>query len=120
MVRAIIGDGYRTKPEIYPSNLIIQSGSKTKEELVSEIEKGVLVESMAGFAQPGSGLISAQLSRAFYIEDGEIKHPIKGGMVSGIAFDWFKRISGVGRDVKRFTNAIVPSVRIEEVKIVGA
>lgn len=119
MIRAIVGNGYRTKPEIYPSNLTIQSGNKTKEELVSEIEKGVLVESMAGFAQPGSGMVSAQLSRAFFIENGEIKYPIKGGMVSGVAFDWFKQISGVGEDSKHFMNAVVPSLRIEEVKVVG-
>jgi PmbA protein len=120
MIRAIVGNGYRAKPEIYPSNLIVQSGSKTKEELVSEIGKGVLVESMAGFAQPGSGVISAQLSRAFYIENGEIKYPIKGGMVSGVAFDWFKRISGISRDTRQFMNAVVPSLRIEQVKVVGA
>jgi len=120
MIRAIVGNGYRTKPEIYPSNLIIQSGNKTKEELVSEIGKGVLVESMAGFAQPGSGVVSAQLSRAFFIENGEMKYPIKGGMVSGVAFDWFKQISGVGEDSKHFVNAVVPSLRVEEVKVVGA
>jgi PmbA protein len=120
MVRAIVGDGYRTKPEIYPSNLIIQSGSKAKEELVSEIWKGVSVESMAGFAQPGSGLVSAQLSRAFFIENGEIKYPIKGGMVSGVAFDWLKRISGIGEDSRQFANAVVPSIRVEQVKVVGA
>lgn len=120
MVRAIVGNGYRARPEIYPSNLIIQSGSKTKEELVSEIGKGVLVESMAGFAQPGSGMVSAQLSRAFFIENGEIRHPIKGGMVSGVAFDWFNQMSGIGKDCKQFANAIVPSLRIEEVKVIGA
>jgi len=120
MIRAIVGNGYRAKPEIYPSNLTIQSGNKTKEGLVSEIDKGVLVESMAGFAQPGSGVVSAQLSRAFYIENGEIKYPIKGGMVSGVAFDWFKRISGISRESKQFANAVVPSLRMEEVKVVGA
>ncbi|MCK4313260.1 TldD/PmbA family protein [Candidatus Bathyarchaeota archaeon] len=120
MVSAIIGNGYRTKPQIHPSNLIIQHGSKTKEELVSETVKGVLVESMAGFAQPGSGMISAQLSHAFFIENGEIQHPIKGGMVSGIAFDWFKRISGISKETRKFVNAVVPSLRVEEVKVIGA
>ena len=120
MVRAIVGNGYRAKPVIYPSNLIIQSGSKTKEGLVSETVKGVLVESMAGFAQPGSGVISAQLSRAFFIQNGEIQYPTKSGMVSGVAFDWFKQISGVGKDLKQFMNAMVPSIRVEKVKVVGA
>ena len=87
---------------------------------MAEIEKGVLIESMAGFPQAGSGVISAQLSRAFFIQNGEIQYPIKGGMVSGVAFDWFKQVSGIGKDSKQFPNAVVPSLRIEEVKIVGA
>ncbi len=120
MVRAIVGNGYRAKPEIFPSNLIIEKGNKSKEELVSETGKGVLVESMAGFAQPGSGMISSQLSRAFFIENGEIQYPIKAGMVSGVAFDWFRRISGVGKDTKQFQNAVVPSLRVEEVNLIGA
>ncbi len=75
---------------------------------------------MAGFAQAGSGMISAKLSRAFFIQSGEIQYPIKGGMVSGAAFDWFKQISGVGKDSKQFPNAVVPSLRVEEVKVVGS
>lgn len=119
LIRNIIGDGYRTKPFIYPSNLVIQEGKKTKEELISEIEKGVLIESMAGFPQKGSGIISAQLSRAFYIEDGVVNYPLKDVMVSGVAYDWLKEISGIGNDAKQFENSIVPSLRIENVKIIG-
>ena len=120
MVKMIIGDGYRALPIVYPSNLVVQPGEKTKEQLVSETDKGVLVESMAGFPQTGSGMVSAQLSNAFMIEDGQIQYPIKGGMVSGVAFDWLGNLSGIGMDAKQFENMIVPSLRIEEVKVVGA
>jgi predicted Zn-dependent protease len=41
-------------------------------------------------------------------------------MVSGVAFDWLKRISCVGNDAKQFLNSVVPSLRIEEVKLVGS
>ena len=119
MVHMIVGSGYRTKPEIYPSNLMIKIGNKRKEEFVSETEKGVLIESMAGFPQAGSGLISAQLSRAFFIKNGEIQYPIKGGMVSGVAFNWFKKVSGISKDSIQFRNVVAPSLRIEDVKIVG-
>jgi len=94
-------------------------GDKSKEQLISEVEKGLVIESMAGFAQKGSGLISAQLSQAFFIQNGEIQYPVRGGMVSGVAFDWFNTISGVGNDVKQFDNAVVPSVRVEDVTVVG-
>jgi len=119
MVHMIVGNGYRAKPEVYPSNLTIQPGNKSKERLVSEISKGVLVESMAGFAQAGSGLISAQLSRAFFVKDGSVQYPIRGGMLSGVAFDWLKQISGVGKDSKQFQYAIVPSIRVDGVNIIG-
>jgi PmbA protein len=119
MTRWIVGNGYRAKPEIYPSNLKIKTGNESKEELISEVAKGISVDSMAGFSQAGSGMISAQLSRAFFIQNGEIQYPIKGGMVSGIAFDWFKTISGIGKDSKQFMNAVVPSLRMEKVKVIG-
>jgi len=119
MVTNIVGTGYRTKPEIYPSNLVIKPGTKNKEELLSEVEKGVLIESMDGFTQAGSGLISARLSRAFFVENGDIHYPVKGGMVSGIGFDWFHQISGIGSDAKQFDNAVVPSLRVEDVTVVG-
>jgi PmbA protein len=120
MVHMIIGNGYRTKPEIYPSNIVIQAGSKTKEDLVSEMANGVLVESMAGFVQGGSGLVSVQLSNAFLVHNGEIQHPVKGGMVSGVGFDWLKQVSLVGNDAKQFLNAVVPSLLVEDVRVIGA
>ncbi|HML03840.1 MAG TPA: TldD/PmbA family protein [Candidatus Bathyarchaeia archaeon] len=120
MVRMITGIGYRTKPEVYPSNLVIKQGDKSQEKLVSEMETGVLVEAMAGFAQQGSGLISAQLSRGFWVQHGEIQHAIKSGMVLGIAFDWLKQISAVGSDSKQFANSVVPSLKVENVKVVCA
>lgn len=119
MVSNIVGTGYRTKPEVYPSNLVITPGTKSREDLFSEVEKGVLIESMEGFAQAGSGLISVRLSRAFFVENGDIQYPIKGGMVSGIGFDWFNQISGIGSDTKQFGNAVVPSLRVEDVTLVG-
>jgi PmbA protein len=119
-VHMITGNGYRTKPEIYPSNLTINTGNRTKEELMSEMKDGVLVESMAGFAQKGSGIISAQLSRAFYVKNGEVQFPVRGSMVSGVGFNWFKRISDTSKDVEHFQNAIVPSLVVQSVKVVGS
>ncbi|UCD95752.1 MAG: TldD/PmbA family protein [Candidatus Bathyarchaeota archaeon] len=116
----IIGQGYRTTPAIAPANLTVHPGNKSQEEFISETSKGVLVTSMAGFPQAGSGMISAQLSQAFFIEGGEVKHPMKGGMISGVVFDWLQTISGIGDDPKQFQNCTVPSIRVEDAKIVGA
>lgn len=119
VVKNIVGTGYRTEPEIYPSNMVIEPGKSSKEHLISEVKKGVLVESMAGFPQKGSGIISAQLDRAFFIRNGEIQYPIKGGMVSGTGYDWVKAIDAVGNDAKQFQNSVVPTIKVKKVKIVG-
>jgi PmbA protein len=120
MASQIVGNGYKARPEVSPSNFVISPGRKNREELVSEVKKGILIESMAGFVQAGSGLISAQLARAHHIENGEIRWPLKGGMISGIAFDWFNQIYEVGSDSKHFINCIVPSLCVEKAKIIGA
>jgi PmbA protein len=120
ITQSIIGKGYSTVPHVYPSNLVLAPGATSRHDLISGIGRGVLVESMDGFVQAGSGLISARISQGFYIEDGAIMYPIKGGMVSGLAFEWFESLSGIGADVKAYPNVMLPSLRIENVKIVGA
>lgn len=120
MASQIIGGGYKAKPTVHPSNLTIMPGRKTKDGLIAEVDRGVLVGEMGGFIQAGSGLISAQLMRAHYIKDGTLQYPIKGAMISGVAFDWFKQIDAVANDLKQSFNSVVPSIRIRNVKIIGS
>jgi PmbA protein len=120
IIHSIIGTGYRTLPRVYPSNLVLSPGTKSQSDLLSEISKGLLVESMDGFVQAGSGLISARLSQAFYIEKGDIICPVKGGMVSGSAFQWLTSLTDIGGDVKTYSHVIIPSLRVEDVHFVGA
>jgi PmbA protein len=119
IIHSIIGFGYRTVPRVYPSNLVLSPGTKSQSDLLSEIQRGLLVESMDGFVQAGSGLISARLSQAFYIEKGDIICPIKEGMVSGTAFEWFTSLTGIGKDTKIYDHVIIPSLRMEDVQFVG-
>jgi len=120
ITHSIIGEGYRTVPRVYPSNLVFTPGTSSREDLLSEISRGILVESMDGFVQPGSGVISARLSQAYYVEKGDIICPVKGGMISGTAFQWIQSLSGIGKDMKMFGNVIIPSLRVEHVNFVGA
>jgi PmbA protein len=115
----IIGGGYKTQPTVYPLNLIINPGSKSLDQLITETDKGIFVDSMAGFPQVGSGVISAQLSNAFLIENGEIRFPLKDVMIAGNGYEWLMQISGIANDSKQFPNRNVPSLRVEKVRIIG-
>ena len=80
------------------------------------MKNGVLVESIAGFAEKGSRTISRQLSRAFYVRNGEIQFPIKDDMVSCLGFDWHKQVSNISKDTEHLQNAVVPSLFVENVR----
>ena len=49
-----------------------------------------------------------------------MKHPIKGGMASGVAFNWLEQVDAVGNDKKQFFNSVVPSLRVQKVKVIGS
>ncbi|MFX0149721.1 MAG: TldD/PmbA family protein [Candidatus Hodarchaeota archaeon] len=119
IARMIIGGGYKTQPTVYSLNLTIKPGSKSLDQLITETEKGVFVDSMAGFPQVGSGVISAQLSNAFLIENGEIVFPLKDVMIAGNGYEWLMQISGIANDSKQFLNHNIPSLRVEKVRIIG-
>jgi len=119
ITRLIIGSGYKTQPIVYPHNLIINPGQYPIDDLIAEVDHGLFIDSIAGFPQPGSGLVSAQISSGFIIENGELKQAVKDTMVVGNAYEWLHQISGISKETEQFNFCNVPALRIEGVKIVG-
>ena len=119
ITRLIIGTGYKTQPIVYPHNLIIEPGTKTQEEIIREMDHGLFIDSIAGFPQAGSGLVSAQISRGFKIEQGELEYPVKNTMVVGNVYEWLHQITGISTETEQFNFCNVPALRVENVKIIG-
>ncbi len=119
ITRLIIGTGYKTQPIVYPHNLIIEPGAKTQAKLIEEVDRGLFIDSIAGFPQAGSGLVSAQISQGFWIEQGELKHPVKDTMVVGNVYEWLHQITGISKETEQFNFCNVPALRVENVKIIG-
>ncbi|WP_455143155.1 TldD/PmbA family protein [Candidatus Hodarchaeum mangrovi] len=119
ITRLIIGSGYKAQPLVYPHNLLIKPGQQSIEDLIAEIDHGLFVDSIAGFPQPGSGLVSAQISSGFIIEKGDFKRAVKDTMVVGNVYEWLHQISGISKETDQFNFCNVPALRIEGVKIVG-
>ncbi|NHJ02297.1 MAG: TldD/PmbA family protein [Candidatus Heimdallarchaeota archaeon] len=119
ITRLIVGSGYKVQPIVYPHNLIIEPSQYTLTDLIEEVSHGLFIDSVAGFPHPGSGLVSAQISRGFFIEKGELTQAIKDTMVVGNVFEWLQHISGVSKETKQFDFCHMPALRVEEVKIVG-
>ena len=111
--------GARTVPGIGPTNLLIKPGHISKEELISDVKRGILVTRFSGVPQPVSGDVSGVVKGGFLIEDGRLTRPLIETMISGNLFDLLARISGLSRETERIETLIAPHVRIEDVSITG-
>ncbi len=107
----------RSLPGIGPTNFEIMPGSKMKEELISEMKKGVLVTRFSGRADPISGDFSGVAKGAHLIEDGRLTRPIKGTLVAGNAFQALKTLSGISSEQERVFNFTLPYLRLEGISV---
>lgn len=116
--------GFTGIPTVGPTNLYIEPVSKEYtndfQGLIKTINKGLYVIETMGMhtANPISGEFSVGAS-GLWIEDGEIKHPVKEAVISGNILDLFKKVVMVGDDLRFYGNIGVSSLLIEEIDISG-
>ena len=108
-----------SRPTPSLTNIHIAPGDWGVEELISETNRGVLVEDgrlgVSGF----STNISSLVDYGFYIEKGEIVHPVKNTMVGMTVFDLLANIDAITKEVLMEAGSSSPAVRIAKVRIAG-
>lgn len=116
--------GFTGLPTVGPTNLYSEPTSaeytKRFENLVKDINRGIYVIETMGMhtANPISGEFSVGAS-GLWIENGEIKHPVKEAVISGNILDLFKKVVMVGDDLRFYGNIGASSLLIEEIDISG-
>ncbi len=102
-------------------NLVIASGHKSEGELLTPRERPLL--QLLRFSQlsphPHSGGFSGEIRHGYLIEPSGKRTPVKGGSLSGVVFDAFRRAwFSKERAVHGRTHA-PRSVRLERVQVTG-
>ena len=116
--------GFTGMPSVGPTNLYIEPISKEHEAdfgaIIKTIDKGLYVIETMGMhtANPVSGEFSVGAS-GLWIENGEIKYPVKEAVISGTVLDMFKNVVMVGDDLRFYGNIGSPSLLIEGIDISG-
>lgn len=113
-----IRHSYAGSPSIGTRNFIIDY---KQSDLISDTDKGIFINTVIGAhtANSISGDFSVEARNAFTIEKGQLVSPIKSLMVSGNVFDILKNINGAGKDIKKIGGTVTPSLRIENMSVVG-
>lgn len=112
---------YGTLPTINPSNVKLEAGSATQQELVEEVRNGYYVRDVQGAHQsnPETGEFSVALAPAWRILHGEIAHAVKGVMISGNIYDLIKKISLLGKETRQVGMLMAPKVVVSELQVLS-
>jgi len=108
---------YQHLPVISQSNLIVSPGHGSRNDLVQEVDEGVLCRFTNDSPNMVTGELSAMVMEGFYIRRGEIQHALKNTLFGTTMQSLLKNISTIGSDVERRGSVITPSVVVDSVKI---
>jgi PmbA protein len=110
--------GTSGSPSPGPSNLWLEPGSASPEEMIGEIEDGLYITFLIGFGVNG---VTGDYSRGaggFRIENGELTYPVNEVTVAGNLKDMFASMTPAS-DLEFLFGTDAPSVRIDGMTVAG-
>lgn len=114
--------GYSTNVGIAPTNLYIQNGNHSVEEMIASMDKGIIITEVTGLhagLRPLTGDFSLQ-SEGWYVENGKKVRPVNLITIAGNFMKAMNEISMVGNDGKLNADAIgSPSILFSALAVSG-
>ena len=113
--------GYLSTPSIEATNFHILPGTKSAEDLLGEVDDGLLVSYLQGAhsSNPVSGEFSVVATPAWRIRKGKIEHATRGVMLAGNIFELLKNVRLVGNNERKMGQLFAPWLMVENVKVIG-
>ncbi len=112
-------NGFTSLPGIGTHNIIIPAGEMSRNEIIASTSRGLLVKGVTGY---GINAVNGNFSggaTGFWIENGEIAHPVKGVTIAGKASEILNNLDMMGNDLDPNRSFASPTFRIAEMQIGG-
>ncbi|MFM7425237.1 MAG: TldD/PmbA family protein [Elainella sp.] len=117
------GNGFRPNLGSYPTpglfNCIVQPGSKSLEELIANLDGGLVVDQMLGGGAGISGDFSVNVELGYWVEQGQIQGRVKDTMVSGNVYTALKNLVELGGDAEWNGSCQTPSLIVDGLSVTG-
>ncbi len=113
------GRGIGGNPGPTTSNLIMQAGTMSRQELLRSTVKGLYVTSLMGF---GFNAVTGDFSKGvqgFWIENGELTFPVSGVTIAANFDEILKRIDAVADDLELRSTTAAPTFRVSHMTLAG-
>jgi PmbA protein len=113
--------GYLSTPSIEPTNFHLLPGTKSAEQLLCEVDDGLLVSYLQGAhsSNPVSGEFSVVATPAWKIRKGKIEHATQGVMLAGNIFELLKNVAALGCNERKMGQLVAPWLLVENVRVIG-
>jgi PmbA protein len=101
-------------------NLLVPGGTDDMESLIKSMERGLLVQELIGQGVNG---VTGDYSRGavgYWVENGEISHPVHEITIAGNLKDLYQRIAAIGNDQDLRSGIRCGSLLVESMTIAGA
>jgi PmbA protein len=110
--------GTSAPPSPSNTNIALTQGTRTREELIGDMGRGLLVTSLIGSSvNPNTGDYSRGAS-GFWIENGEIAYPVNECTIAGNLRDMLRTVVPAN-DARTWTSRVVPSLLVEGLTLAG-
>lgn len=112
--------GIKAPPSCGLTNLYIEKGGFSKDDLLNKAGSGLLVTEVMGMhtANPVSGDFSVGAA-GIWIENGKKAYPVKGVAIAGSIIDILKSVAAIGSDLRFFGKIGAPSLLVSELTVSG-
>lgn len=94
---------------------VVEPGKHTFDELISQVEEGVLINRFSGGRPSDRGDFSGIAKNSYYIKDGEVRFPIRETTVSGNMNDLLRNIRSISSERLNSGSSIYPWIRVSGV-----
>ena len=113
--------GYLSTPEIEPTNFRIMPGKTAPEQLVKEMNEGLIVYYLQGAhsSNPVSGEFSVVATPVWKVKKGEVRHCSRGVMLAGNIFEVLKNVKLVANNERKIGQLVSPWLLVDNVRVIG-
>jgi PmbA protein len=102
------------------ANMVVKPGNKKLDNLISRIDKGVLIETFAApEVNPVTGGFGCEVRNATLIEGGQLTKHVRHALLTGNMYEALKNMFDVGAETKMVENTVLPPIAFSNVKLVG-
>ena len=105
-----------------PTNLYLQPGTLSEDEIIATVEKGIYVTDVSGLhagLNPISGAFNVQAS-GYMIENGKKTKPITLFVISGNFYEMMNDVEAIGSNLsQRFVGVAAPSIKVSKLMVSG-